>query len=293
MRCFSKVQFTKFALFLMNLLYLLCGLLLITGGILLLSNTHYILISRLIQPSSVQPIFYYVALVLMSIGLVIVSISILGCWATHLDNYCFLAFYLFALLVLLLAESVIGILTVIFPEYLGVNLSRDALMSLWQRTYGVPGKEQFTASIDLVQTRFECCGINSGNDFQASWWRLRELAPPSLLVPLSCCVTNVTDPEAYLDPQPLDTSVCQKQHLEDYREFRHSQGCFEPLNEWIVERVSSLMLAGIGKLTIQLLLLLAIILIYAERSHKSRIVVCSTTVSRSAVSGSNSCVHSI
>lgn len=53
---------------------------------------------------------------------------------------------------LLLAESCLGVLAVVCPEYLGVTVSVTQLAQSLQRTYGVPGKEQFTAAIDLAQT---------------------------------------------------------------------------------------------------------------------------------------------
>jgi len=59
---------------------------------------------------------------------------------------------LFLLVVLLLGESSLGVLAFICPEYLGVTVTKTQLTESLQRTYGVPGKEQFTAAIDLAQT---------------------------------------------------------------------------------------------------------------------------------------------
>jgi hypothetical protein len=59
---------------------------------------------------------------------------------------------LFLLVVMLLSESSLGVLAVICPEYLGVTVTKTQLAESLQRTYGVPGKEQFTAAIDLAQT---------------------------------------------------------------------------------------------------------------------------------------------
>lgn len=53
---------------------------------------------------------------------------------------------------LLLGESSLGVLAVICPEYLGVTVTKTQLAESLQRTYGVPGKEQFTAAVDLAQT---------------------------------------------------------------------------------------------------------------------------------------------
>ncbi|KAG8241939.1 hypothetical protein J6590_076058 [Homalodisca vitripennis] len=184
------------------------------GG-LLLEDTERILTSRLILTSLPQPLFYYVALLLMSLGLILTALSVLGCWSAHLNNYCILSFYLFSLLILLVAECVVGVLALLCPQYLGLSMDKEDIKDNWQRTYGVPGREQYTAAIDLVQTKFQCCGIDNGNDFTASWWRLRELAPENLIVPLSCCIQQ--QPAAFLDPQPLNTSLCQQSSVENHR----------------------------------------------------------------------------
>lgn len=60
---------------------------------------------------------------------------------------------MFGVVVLLLSESVAGILTAVGPEYLGLQLDRDALGQVWQSSYGVPGKEQYTVAIDLIQVQ--------------------------------------------------------------------------------------------------------------------------------------------
>lgn len=61
--------------------------------------------------------------------------------------------YLFMLVILLVAECVVSILAILCPQYLGLNLDREELQDSWQRNYGVPGREQYTAAVDLVQTQ--------------------------------------------------------------------------------------------------------------------------------------------
>lgn len=57
-----------------------------SGGI-LLEDSERILMSRLILVSLAQPMFYYVALLLMCLGLLLTALSVLGCWSAHLTNY--------------------------------------------------------------------------------------------------------------------------------------------------------------------------------------------------------------
>lgn len=61
--------------------------------------------------------------------------------------------YIFGVVILLLAECVTAIITVICPDYLGLRFERESLTEMWQHTYSVPGKEQYTVAIDLVQVK--------------------------------------------------------------------------------------------------------------------------------------------
>ncbi|XP_054263745.1 CD151 antigen-like [Macrosteles quadrilineatus] len=261
----ASIDLSIIALILANLVFMGGGLGLVFSGGLLLEDTERILTSRLILTSLTEPLFYYIALSLMMLGLILTALSVLGCWAAHLDNYCVLSFYLFSLLLLLVGESVVGVLALLCPQYLGLTLDREMLQDNWQRTYGVPGREQYTAAIDLVQTQLQCCGVESGNDFTASWWRLRELAPASLVVPLSCCVQQ--HPVAFLDPRPVNTSLCQHEDVEQYRLARSVEGCFNKLSSWLQSHISLGLTAGLALLSLQLLLLLLTVVSCVKRAQ--------------------------
>ncbi|XP_026686000.1 tetraspanin-11-like [Diaphorina citri] len=266
-----KVDMSKCLVLLVNTAYMMCGVCLVLGGAYLLSDTERVLLSRLVYNAVPlhQPLFYYVALALMIIGLLVLALSVFGCYAVQVENSCLVALYLFILLVVLLAESVFGILTAICPEYMGLKTENEDVTDQWQRNYGVPGREQYTAAIDLAQTKFECCGINSGKDFMTSWWRLRELAAPNLLVPLSCCHPDPKNPDqSFLDPQPLNETLCQDKQPDNYILARYTEGCLEPLVLWLRHQTSLLLLAGLIKLSIQLLLLFVIILSCTRQSSK-------------------------
>lgn len=67
------------------------GLGLVLSGGMLLEDTERILLSRLILTDLPQPLFYYAALLLMCLGLVLTALAVLGCWSAHLNNYCLLS----------------------------------------------------------------------------------------------------------------------------------------------------------------------------------------------------------
>jgi hypothetical protein len=53
--------------------------------------------------------------------------------------------------------------------------------------------------------------MSGAGDYDVSWWRLRELGQPDLLVPRSCCLLGNApgDAKAFLDPHPVNMSACQ------------------------------------------------------------------------------------
>lgn len=71
--------------------------------------------------------------------------------------------------------------------------------------------------------QFECCGVNSGNDYSTSWWHLKELAAPHLTVPISCCFLDRKLTKSYLDPVPINLSSCQDVFVEKFHNSRHHE----------------------------------------------------------------------
>jgi len=71
----------------------LSGLALVVFGAVLLTDVPRVLLSRLLGSNhmSSQPLFYYIALGLMSMGLVVCAICVLGFWAVCLHSHCLLA----------------------------------------------------------------------------------------------------------------------------------------------------------------------------------------------------------
>ncbi|XP_021912811.1 uncharacterized protein LOC110826460 isoform X2 [Zootermopsis nevadensis] len=262
----TELNVGKAVLVCCNLVFLLSGLALVVLGAVLLTDVPRVLLSRLLGSHHVpaHPLFYYTALGLMGTGLLICATGVLGFWATCLHSHCLLALFLFFLVVLLLAESSLGVLAVVCPEYLGATVSVKQLTQSLQRTYGVPGKEQFTAAVDLAQTI--CCGIIGAIDYDVSWWRLRELGQPDLFLPRSCCllINPPSDSKAFLDPHPLNMSACQSLDQGLYRMARHTEGCFAQLEMWFRYHTTLFLAIGSGLVLVELSVLLSAIFLCSK-----------------------------
>lgn len=64
--------------------------------------------------------------------------------------------------------------------------------------------------------------MTDGKNYDTSLWQLRRLGPRDLIVPLTCCVQN-SDSISYLDPKPINETICQELSPEHYVSFRHRQ----------------------------------------------------------------------
>ncbi|BES96033.1 Tetraspanin family [Nesidiocoris tenuis] len=210
---------------------------------------------RLLPTSLPYPMLYYVALACSVSGLLCSALALVSFFAMASFNMCLLAAYIFGLVVMLIMETTAVIFLSATPHYVGIEIDPDTLIDMWQRNYGVPGKERYTASVDIIQTEYGCCGVENGNEFSTSWWLLRELAAQGLVVPLSCCVQDHHE-VSYFDPVPMNKTACQDKNPEVYRHARHIQGCLKPLRGWVCQQVTTALNIGGGVIAFQLLLLL-------------------------------------
>jgi hypothetical protein len=71
----------------------LTGLALVVLGAALLTDVPRVLLSRLLgsDHATAHPLFYYVALGLMGVGLLVCATGVLGFWAACLHSHCLLA----------------------------------------------------------------------------------------------------------------------------------------------------------------------------------------------------------
>ncbi|XP_017105882.2 CD151 antigen [Drosophila bipectinata] len=257
----------KFLLNLCNFFFLICGLLLIASGCYLYADGKRVLLSRLFVASSdrlnslQQPLLHYIALGVASAGLIAVLAAVVGCWANCLHTYLFHCIYFLSVVVLLLTESVVCLAITLWPHCLGISLDESQMVRALQEHYGVPGQEQFTNAMDLAQARFGCCGMKSSLDYDTSLWRLQNFGQRNWPVPLSCCVLeNAPNPLAYLDPKPVNSSVCQSLERLSYERERFTESCLPHLDDWYREHYSVFLGASLVLALVEFCVLLGIIM---------------------------------
>ncbi|XP_014233082.1 CD82 antigen-like [Trichogramma pretiosum] len=248
----QKLGFSRAFMCCTNIIFLISGFVLMSLGALLLADSERVLMSRLLGGSDTwpeQPLFYYVALGVVGLGFFIACCGLLGCWVSCLRNCCITVSYAAVIVVLLVSKCALCLVVVFWPHLVWVDVRAARLLRALQRSYALPGREQLTAALDLAQTSFSCCGINGSNNYGTSWWRLQELGRRELVVPLSCCkLNNTLEPEAFLNPQPQNLSLCQSLNPAEHQLARHTFGCLESIENWVQDQ--TLVVLGIGLLVV-------------------------------------------
>jgi len=244
----------------------ICGAVLTATGFLLFIDGKKILLSRLLVANSErlndlpQPLFYYLAIGLITAGVVAVFASIIGIWSTCLNTYCYLSIYFLMVVILLLAESVVCLSITLWPHCLGISLDESKIVKSLQGFYGLPGKEQFTIAIDLAQTQFGCCGMNSELNYDTSLWRLQGYGQRDWAVPLTCCILeNENDPISYLDPKPVNESQCQSVERSIFEHYRYVEPCLKHLEKWYLNHYALFLVASLVIALVEFTVLFSII----------------------------------
>ncbi|XP_077293189.1 tetraspanin 42Ed isoform X2 [Arctopsyche grandis] len=157
-------SFVKYILFFFNLIFALCGLLILGSGVMLKLNiTEF---DDLLDTNmNLMPIWCII------IGSIIFVIAFFGCCGAVRESHCMVVTYAVIMLIIIILQVVIGILIFV---YIG---NVDAVLrELMERTFkdSSNGNAAAKEAFDSLQTHFQCCGINSAADY-------------NFVVPVSCC----------------------------------------------------------------------------------------------------------
>ncbi|XP_029173469.1 uncharacterized protein LOC114942301 [Nylanderia fulva] len=257
-----------------NIIFLISGFALMSLGGLLLADSERILLSRLLGPGDIhpdQPLFYYLAFAIVALGFLIAITGLLGCWAACLFNRCITISYLVTIILLLLGECTVCIIAVFWPHILGIDVRPARLIRALQRSYAVPGREQFTAALDLAQTTFACCGINGSSNYGTSWWRLQEVGRRELVVPLSCCtLNNANETDSFLNPEPANLTFCQALNPAEHQYARHTAGCLEHIEKWTQDQALILLAIILAVMFVEVTTLLSILFACSRGNRRSK-----------------------
>lgn len=186
----------------------------------------------------------------------------------------------------MIAECAIYTTAWLWPNCLGLIVDTHNLMETLQNQYGTAGNEQLTAAVDLAQVtvsllklelfftlncifnliQFNCCGIKSPAEYNSSIWKLQGLTP-GLNVPLTCCrlseetgtyrtMMKKKRQFSYLDPKPINVSLCQAIEVGIMEGYRFNKGCSKDLEKWYQEQYVIFLACGLILVLVEFVALL-------------------------------------
>ncbi|EDW08622.1 CD63 antigen [Drosophila mojavensis] len=153
--------FVKYVLFIFNILFVICGILLIVFGSLMVSEIKDL--------SSVDQTFTAnsVAIIILILGCAIFLVSFIGCCGAIRENVCGLTAYSIIMLGLFLCQ--IALIVYVWINHVQIRQSLDQVVqTIWdqRKTDGL--------LMDTLQKSLKCCGLYKFSDY-------------GTVYPASCC----------------------------------------------------------------------------------------------------------
>ncbi|KAH9421036.1 CD151 antigen-like [Dermatophagoides pteronyssinus] len=228
----------------------------ISGIIIFIFGVYYLVHDELASlfllffaPKNNLALLQLLAWILVFLGTLTFLMALCGCFAAMENNRCLLFIYTFLLMLTFSLEMTIGMLAVIFKERIFSRYSTIDFVLLLQSEYGI--HSSFTAAVDLAQTKFECCGIESPADYKYSRWLHKQienhLPDDVLIISRTCCrLANRMEKNAHLNPRPINETMCQSDNDDENRSFRNQKGCMQLIDEFIRSECKMFLGLGVG-----------------------------------------------
>ncbi|XP_059060704.1 leukocyte surface antigen CD53-like [Achroia grisella] len=205
----------RYSLGAINGLFLVTGIImLITGVAILVQYLHYELL--------ITDKFFSLPRFAVSIGVIIILVSILGFYGAVSESFYFIAAYVVLLIIVLIFE-----MSVVIVSYgLKNNAASEirATMEESRQLYG--SRREITIIWDDMQMNFECCGVAGRHDWSNSQ------------VPVSCC---------YIEYGTVSPFECGLSNA-------YTTGCAAALGEWLSYKARALAITSLIVTCLQVLI---------------------------------------
>jgi len=267
--CFRS--FAKIVLIIVNIIFLLAGLLMLAFGISLVVAPEKVI--KFILSSGVdfdsfqntsdgffQEIIRACGIFMIILGSVVALIACFGFFGACCNSKFLLVTYAVILIIILLAEVALIIFAAVFPREFQ-NIAEKALKESLQ-DFRSDVKVDKNGTIDKsgvttdgaiwisFQTEFECCGATNFTDYQSFDWKRTSCSTPDVcndqgLVPLSCC--KLKDPSKAIDAITLNDYVDYKGCLSQAKvNSTNTNGCTKAVMDSAKHRIMNYSKIAIG-----------------------------------------------
>lgn len=187
-------------------------------------------------------------IIVLVAGLIILIIGFLGCCGALKENTCMLKTYAAIVLVLLIAEIILGILVLVYTNK-AESIIKDGMHDIFEQ-YG-NGDKALKESLDHAQNDLHCCGVSSYRD----WANYTAIGTGN--VADGCCKQMEDDcGKGVLNESP-----------EEIEDKIYTQGCYPAIKEDIQGVTIGLGVACIALALVQLLSISCACGIAKKQSH--------------------------
>ncbi|KAM9463910.1 tetraspanin-15-like isoform 2-T4 [Salvelinus alpinus] len=220
-RCY---YFIKFTLNVYSMLFSLLGLCVLCVGV-------YAEVERQ-KNRTLEGVFLAPAVVLILLGLVMFTVSLVGMVGSLRDNKTLLHMFLCVLCVLLFLQAVALIVALIFEKKTSA-LFQSSIREGIKHYYD---DLDFKNILDFVQQKFSCCGGDDYKDWGVNQYHFcNGTGPLACGVPYTCCVPHKVG--------EVVNTLCGYKTLSQQRELLdeviHVRGCIHAVNLWMGDNVGA------------------------------------------------------
>jgi len=257
----------KIVLIVYNIVFLLSGLFLIGLGIWLVADGRVHNLVNLTFNGTNSTLLRSAAIILITMGVLVVIISVLGFVAAVLENVVLLSIYIAFLVVIFCGEICGGVVAIVFKdrivyglknilsESLDKQLSRNSTNPYYKET-----KNNNTDAVcatsdvgylwDWAQITFNCCGIETNNNGYSSrlntTYNFQSMCPKlkQPYIPVSCC-SFVNQSVKFGDFHTVPDNQYAAQQLVNCDK-PYTEGCYNEVALWLEKYAPVLIGIGIG-----------------------------------------------
>nr|AYM45136.1 ATP-binding cassette subfamily A member 1-like protein [Carassius auratus] len=203
----------KYLMFVFNFLIFLGGSFLIGVGVWVVVDP-----TGFREIVAANPLLFTGVYIILAMGGMLFLLGFLGCCGAIRENKCLLLFFFMLILIIFLAELAAAILAFIFREHLTREHFTKELKMHYQ---GYNNTDVFTSTWNAIMNTFDCCGVNSPEDFEESFFRLINRGE---VVPEACCRRNNHVGEAGF--------TNREECLSGSMLFRNNKGCYSAVVDY-------------------------------------------------------------
>lgn len=210
------LSFTKYFLFLFNLIFFLLGSLLLSLGLWIKFSETSILVQESLSYISIS-LFSYLLIVS---GSVTMALGFLGCLGSLKTFKCLLTIY-FILLTVLLAAQIVGAVLFYTQKTELVGSLKEIIKSFEKNDSSLQG---FKQTLELIQKEAKCCGWDGKTDWEGS-------------IPCSCLYNATVNVTCETQAPKCHTFVSDVFILNHTSCRIYEKGCSSHIKKWLEENL--------------------------------------------------------